>query len=125
MPIGRSTGSKRISASTRSMPSEMPTEEMNSETTTSAPWRRQIWRNGDSDTPAMGAKNSGKSCLTEYGKFMRWNVIARCARSNQVLPFARQNAPARVLFRGRDQARAREHHEGRGAQRAGRAAQAR
>ena len=38
----------------------------------------------------MGARKSGKSDLTEYGKCMRWNVIGRCTASNQVLPFARQ-----------------------------------
>ena len=59
----------------------MPTEEMNSETTTSAPNRRQICRNGDSDTPAIGARYN-------RGNFMRCNVMARCVGSNGPVPFA-------------------------------------
>ena len=59
----------------------MPTEEMNSDTTTSAPKRRQICRNGDSDTPAIGARY-------KRGNFMRHNVMARCVPSNVPLPLA-------------------------------------
>src|SRR5712691_1829507 len=86
--MGRSHGSKRISASTRSIPSEMPTAEMNSDTTTSAPKRRHSCRNGDSDTPAIGARKSGKSRAMRYGNCMRRNVTTRCVRSNQPLRFA-------------------------------------
>jgi hypothetical protein len=67
------------------MPSETPTEEMNSDTTTSAPKSLAICRNGASLTPAIGARNSGTSCATGYGNFMRTNVIARCALSNSPL----------------------------------------
>src|SRR5512134_2078245 len=76
MPMGRSAGSKRISASTRSMPRDTPTDEMNSDTTTSAPNRRQICRKGDSETPAIGASTSGTSGVPGYGNFMRINVMA-------------------------------------------------
>ena len=67
------------------MPSETPTDEMNSDTSTSAPKRRQICRNGAYDTPAIGARNNGTSDFSMYGNFMRTNVIARCADSNQPL----------------------------------------
>ena len=40
----------------------MASEERNSDSTTSAPIARQIWRNGASDTPAIGARMSGNPC---------------------------------------------------------------
>ena len=67
------------------MPSDTPTDEMNSDTTTSAPKLRAICRNGASLTPAIGARKSGTSCRRGNGNFMRTNVIARCADSNQSL----------------------------------------
>src|SRR3989441_8718688 len=61
MPMGRSASSKRMSWNRCSSPRATPTAEMNSDTTTSAPKRRHSNRNGDSDTPAMGARKSGHS----------------------------------------------------------------
>src|SRR5258707_10607142 len=113
--MGRSHGSKRISASPRSMPSQMPTDEMNSDTTTSAPKRRHTCRNGDSDTPAMGARKSGTWWSVRYGNCIRGNVIARCARSNQQLRLA-PDATTRILLRRRHYARAQEYREGCGPQ---------
>src|SRR5436190_2145502 len=108
MPIGRSTGSNRISASTRSIPSEMPTDEMNSDTTTSAPNRRQICRKGDSDTPAMGARKRGTPGLTGIGQHIaiphcRSLVVSRlrCAfgRSVNGVDFrAIDDQPVRYVF---------------------------
>src|SRR2546425_1052403 len=88
MPIGRSASSNRISWNRCWMPRATPTAEMNSDTTTSAPARRHSSRNGDSDTPAMGARNRGTSCAVAYGNFMRDNVMARCAASNLSLRYA-------------------------------------
>src|SRR6266576_2606425 len=88
MPMGRSSGSKRISSNRCSRPRATPTAEMNSDTTTSAPKRRHSSRNGDSDTPDMGARNSGNACPVRYGKSMAHNVMTRCATSNHSLRFA-------------------------------------
>jgi hypothetical protein len=46
----------------------IPSADRNSVTTTSAPCARHRRRNGDSDTPAMGARYSGTSAATANGK---------------------------------------------------------
>src|SRR5574341_2258015 len=131
MPIGRSAGSNRMSARTRLIPSEMPTEEMNSDTTTSAPNRRAICRNGDSDTPAIGARKSGTAWSTAYGNCMATNVMTRCAADNRPLRFGPDStgetggAAARVLLRRRDQSPPQEHHQGHRPEGARRAPEAR
>ncbi|PYO15115.1 MAG: hypothetical protein DMD31_07095 [Gemmatimonadetes bacterium] len=61
---------------------------MNSDTTTSAPNRRHSSRNGDSETPDIGARKSGTSCATRYGKCMADNVMTRCVRGNHSLRYA-------------------------------------
>src|SRR5438034_2602980 len=81
--MGRSASSKRMSANRCSMPRATPTAEMNSDTTTSAPNRRHSSRNGDSETPDIGARKSGTSCATRYGKCMADNVMTRCVRSEE------------------------------------------
>ena len=88
IPTGRSASSNRMSWNRCSKPRATPTAEINSDTTTSAPNRRAMSRNGDSDTPAMGARKRGNSCPTGYGKSMSHNVMTRCAGSNQPLGFA-------------------------------------
>ena len=70
------------------MPRAIPTAEMNSDTTASAPNRRHSSRKGDSDTPDMGARKRGTSWATGYGNRMPDNVMTRCAWSNQPLRFA-------------------------------------
>ena len=67
-PIGRSSAPKRSLLSVASFSRRIPSAERNSVTTTSAPKRRQSRRNGDSDTPAIGARKSGTSWATGYGK---------------------------------------------------------
>ena len=62
MPIGRSTSSNSAPSSVFRMRRRMASDDRNSDSTTSAPIRRQIWRNGASDTPAIGARMSGKGC---------------------------------------------------------------
>src|SRR5437879_5315603 len=60
-----------MSANSVAIPRDTPTAEMNSDTTTSAPKRRHSSRNGDSDTPAIGARKSGTSHATRYGNCLR------------------------------------------------------
>jgi hypothetical protein len=55
-PIGRSSGPKRSLLMVASFSRRMPSAERNSVTTTSAPCARQSRRNGDSETPAIGAR---------------------------------------------------------------------
>src|SRR5712692_10164723 len=102
MPIGRSDGSKRMSSRRWSRPRATPTAEMNSETTTSAPKRRPSSRKGDSDTPDMGARTSGKSCPVGYGTCMGDNVMTRCAGSNASLTLRRRFGQPETLVRLRE-----------------------
>ena len=67
-PIGRSSGPKRSLLIVASFSRRMPSADRNSVTTTSAPKRRQRRRNGDSDTPAIGARYSGTSASSGNGK---------------------------------------------------------
>ena len=69
-PIGCSSGSKRSLAMVASFSRRIPSAERNSVTTTSAPCARQRRRNGDSETPAMGARISGTACAAGYGNSM-------------------------------------------------------
>src|SRR5207253_2495222 len=68
MPMGRSASSNRMSSNRCAMPLATPTAEMNSETTTSAPNPRHSSRHGDSEPPAIGARQSGNPCATGSGQ---------------------------------------------------------
>src|SRR5437899_1707245 len=85
--MGRSASWNRMSSKMCSMPRATPTAEMNSDTTTSAPNRRHSSRNGDSETPDIGARKSGTSCATRYGKCMADSVMTRCVRGNHSLRY--------------------------------------
>src|SRR2546429_5294023 len=95
--MGRSASSNRMSANRCPMPRATPTAEMNSDTTTSAPNRRHSSRNVDSETPDIGARKSGTSCATRYGKCMADNVMTRCVRGNHSLRYAAVHSGSRAV----------------------------
>src|SRR5437773_8678911 len=76
-PIGRSTSSKSRYSRVRSCRRKIPSAETNSVVRTSAPCSLHSWRKILSETPAIGARKSGKprnqgSC--GGGEVERWSI---------------------------------------------------
>src|SRR5215472_5434112 len=75
--MGRSSAPNRSFDNVASFSRRIPSADRNSVTTTSAPKLRHRRRNGDSDTPAIGAKKRGTRDPTWYGKVIWLNLNGR------------------------------------------------
>src|SRR5688500_20125945 len=79
--MGRSHASNSAPSSVVRMRRRIASDERNSERTTSAPIVREIWRNGASETPAIGARMSGKGCADGKGNCIWQDYLQRLARA--------------------------------------------